>query len=66
MRKFKSIRVIYLFKKFGKDSNPINSYINLNHTVNQKSSCNAKTCVLVIHCCTVIAIRVLQTSSKTY
>jgi len=36
MRKFKSIRVIYLFKKSGKDSNSINSYINLNHTVNQR------------------------------
>jgi len=34
MRKFKPIRVIYLFKKSGKASDSINLHINLNHTVN--------------------------------
>jgi len=35
MRKFKPIKVIYLFKKSGK-ADSINFYINLNHTVNHE------------------------------
>jgi len=35
MRKFKYVRVIYLFKKSGKASDSINLCKNMNHTVNQ-------------------------------
>jgi len=53
MRKFKYIRVIYLFKKSGKASDSINLCTNMNHTANQRLllQCQNKcTSYLLLYC----------------